>query len=881
MTSTGERVADSVEWWVDKLSHAAAAGNILDVESRDLPVDALRQVLVDPHLTTDPGGLRIQNAYIADELDLEYIVFHHPLHLIGCKIGAPIKLAGAAIKELDFTGSRVKEVNLDCAQIAFGVEASEGFTAEKIQALGARIGGQLNLNGATLHNTNGPALALDGAEIAYGVFANGSFSAHGEVRALGARIGGQLNLNGATLHNTNGPALAIDRAEINGNMFATGYTAGKETNYFAAEGEIRASGARIRGQLDLGHATLNNPDGAALDLEGAEITGDVFANEGFTANGEIRASGARIGGQLSFRKATLRKPEGNALILDRAVVEDDVIANDGFTANGQVRALGARVGGRLDLCGATLTDAKRVALNLDGAKLENDVVASDQFRAEGGLSGIGAKIAGTLSLNGARITSTFGNALNADRIEVGGDASFSDGLLAQTNGPDQCAISLFGAKIGGKLSFEGSHLYAKNGRALCGNQMTVAGTAAFNEIDASGGVASVELGSAKIEKHLIFDGAHLVTRAGIALAADRIEVGGQATFVSGFLAQTSADLPAVTLGGAKIGGQLDLTGARLNNKCGPTLFADSIAVAADAMLDDLQTNRGAPAVRLRGAQIGGKLDCRAFDVEGCVSQLDLMNAAVGTLRLNAAYGGKDCRWLVLDGLTYRGIPSDDMSVDEWIDTLKDRTPAYRAQPWYQLGMAHNAIGHDDAARRILIEQRVDYRRRVLIPDQGERMWAWSGVILGCRRAWSWVLQVFTGYGYRSYRAFFGLLGVVVISVSLTLGAGYVPVPSPPPAGPYVAQLNVPSPPSAGPYVAQLNVPNPHSAGARCSASEQIGLGLQIGLPLVKVPAGDRCRLDTTSGLGQLFTFISWGLQALAWVFATLAVAGYTGLIRKL
>jgi hypothetical protein len=80
-------------------------------------------------------------------------------------------------------------------------------------------------------------------------------------------------------------------------------------------------------------------------------------------------------------------------------------------------------------------------------------------------------------------------------------------------------------------------------------------------------------------------------------------------------------------------------------------------------------------------------------------------------------------------------------------------------------------------------------------------------------------------------------------------------------------------------VAQLS---PTSAeGAPCSLAEQIGLGLQIGLPLIKPPAGDRCRLDTTSAAGQVFTFLSWLLQALAWIFATLAVAGYTGLIRKL
>jgi hypothetical protein len=43
---------------------------------------------------------------------------------------------------------------------------------------------------------------------------------------------------------------------------------------------------------------------------------------------------------------------------------------------------------------------------------------------------------------------------------------------------------------------------------------------------------------------------------------------------------------------------------------------------------------------------------------------------------------------------------------------------------------------------------------------------------------------------------------------------------------------------------------------------------------------DRCDFDTTSGWGQAITGFTWFLQLLIWGLATLFVAGYGELIRK-
>lgn len=71
-----------------------------------------------------------------------------------------------------------------------------------------------------------------------------------------------------------------------------------------------------------------------------------------------------------------------------------------------------------------------------------------------------------------------------------------------------------------------------------------------------------------------------------------------------------------------------------------------------------------------------------------------------------------------------------------------------------------------------------------------------------------------------------------------------------------------------------------TSGTRCSTVELIGLGLDRGLPLGPTGLRSRCDLDTESTAGQVFTVLLWVVQAAVWGLATLALAGYTGLIRK-
>lgn len=222
-------------------------------------------------------------------------------------------------------------------------------------------------------------------------------------------------------------------------------------------------------------------------------------------------------------------------------------------------------------------------------------------------------------------------------------------------------------------------------------------------------------------------------------------------------------------------------------------------------------------VRMRGASIDGQLILR----EGRFSSLDLRHVRVGK-DLLMPFDGIEGQ-VQLEGLTYEGLPRD-ATVDEWLSLLANRTPYYSTQPYLQLAAAHAGAGHERDVRRIRVAQQRDLRRR-------GRLSRWG-------RAWHLITGMTVGHGYRPALALLWLAGVLAVSVAVVTLSGAV----------------------------------------RCSAVEQVGYALNVATPLVKVDAA-RSTVAAT-GAGQFVLASTWLLQILAWAFATLFVAGFTGLVRR-
>ncbi len=110
-----------------------------------------------------------------------------------------------------------------------------------------------------------------------------------------------------------------------------------------------------------------------------------------------------------------------------------------------------------------------------------------------------------------------------------------------------------------------------------------------------------------------------------------------------------------------------------------------------------------------------------------------------------------------------------------------------------------------------------------------------GALTGrAERAWARLTGVTLGYGYQPWRALLGLLAVTMIAVVLVVTLG---------AHGGIARVD-PHPPAA----------------TQCSAVERVGVGLDLGLPLIKTGTRDHC--DTTaSTTGQVLTAAGWGPAA--------------------
>jgi len=317
------------------------------------------------------------------------------------------------------------------------------------------------------------------------------------------------------------------------------------------------------------------------------------------------------------------------------------------------------------------------------------------------------------------------------------------------------------------------------------------------------------------------DGARLHNDAGPALHAERLQVDQDVFLRSGFEAIGAGETGAVWLLGARIHGQLECTDATMRNDTGPALVADGLWVEQGVFLSggfEAVGAGGDVTLRLSQVRIGGGLEF-----------------APARLEHTADSQGR----LALDGLTYAGLP-EGISSRDWLRLLREATRSYAAQPYQQFAGAHRAAGHDGEVRRILMAQRQDQIDRKALTGRAERAWArLTGVTLG--------------YGCQPWRALLALVALATIAVVLALTLG---------AHGAVGRTD-PHPPAA----------------TRCSAVELVGVGLDLGLPLVKTGARDHC--DTTaSTTGQVLTVAGWGLQLLAWAFATLFVAGFTGAVRK-
>jgi uncharacterized protein YjbI with pentapeptide repeats len=431
-----------------------------------------------------------------------------------------------------------------------------------------------------------------------------------------------------------------------------------------------------------------------------------------------------------------------------------------------------------------------------------------------------------LTLSGCRLEHPAEPPLDADRLTA---AALHLDKAAIITDCELGAVRLLGAHLG-QLDCSGATIRNATGPALEGESLQVDQSVLLRdgfEAVGAGEDGAVRLPSAHVGGDLGCSGGRIRNATGPALVGDGLQV-DQSVFLREFEAVGAGEHGAVRLLNAHVGGQLDCTGATIRSDAGPALVANGLQVDQKVMLDQFEAVGAGDheTVNLRDVRVNGVL---------VFAPVELENTTEPQARL------------ALDGLTYAGLPLErveragqGISVDYWLKLLRKATPSYAAQPYQQFAGAHRAAGHDREVRKILMAQRKAQIDRGVLTGRGERAWArLTGLTLG--------------HGYQPWRALIALVFVAAIAGVLAFYLG---------AHGGVARVK-PDPPTA----------------TQCSGVERVGVGLDLGLPLIKT--GIRAHCDTTaSTTGQVLTVVGWVLQLLAWGFATLFVAGFTGIVRK-
>jgi hypothetical protein len=420
---------------------------------RRVSADLLRRCCRELRYQIDPRGVRLSGAEVTGHLDLAGLDVPFPLRFEGCSFASLVTVEGAQLAELVLTGCdkvpgllangvRIRR-DLDLSRSHVTGALSTSASTSKLSAIWlceSEIGGRLLCVDTVIHGGD-RSIQADRLHVTGNVRLLHGFTAHGEVRLIGARIGGSLDLTGASIESP-GTGLALDLGEavIEASLFLIDAPEGRRP---LIRGRIDMGQARIGGQFLIRNASLearagapvgsaysrSRADGTALSaprlLVGAELTFDGTCQ----VNGGIDLSMSQLGSVSVRPGCSLLAPGRTALDLTNTELLSTFTVGEGVPVQGTVRLSGARIHGNLRLRGAVLSAPEGGSLlaaqgvTVDGeAELQN-------LRATGGDLGFRAATIGSfLDAAGAKLHNPGGYTMNLVQANVKGSVRLVDGF---------------------------------------------------------------------------------------------------------------------------------------------------------------------------------------------------------------------------------------------------------------------------------------------------------------------------------------------------------------------------------------------------------------------------------------------------------------------
>lgn len=831
-------------------------------------------------LTLEAPQLQVTGSVI-----LSKSVFRGAVHLQGMRAGGNLRFADSRVLSdaeiaINLEGAHVQGIVQFKGPefMAQGMLRLFGISARGIECMGSVVA------------RKGIALMLEQASVSGSVLLRAPFRALGRVRIFETTIGGSLDFQGAHLNARTEPALIVAGTNIGRSLLLHRDHHHKPGKPLRSVRGIAVHRSVVGEHLDIRGARIRARREAALSVVDTVVKGRLIAN-GLDALGRVVLNRANVANDIEFARVEVACDEGNAIHgvgvecrgnlflsearvrgpinLPHVSVANDLIANklavdtnrsgaavrfDHGKFGGNLSMSNLRVKGRiygtnlsakggldfrggeasgLDLQYATIgldlligrakleAIAPGFALSLGFAKIQGSIFADEVLSCRGGIDLNNCTVGGTIYLRDAMLDGAGNAALRAGFVKVGNNL-----VIAASSVTKQ--IYLDKAAIEGSLDLTKTHIDSNGGTALSAIGVTIRGNLRLGNGFESNG--SVRLDRANIFGDAFF-GDCKISCASDALSMQAVTLTGDLfagfTFTLGCNWSGTSFTGSVDLSRATIAGDVDLSQATF-----------------DKSEDEV-------ALRMNRTRIGGTL--LLVDEFRATGDVDLRNAQIAAIHqdhLNLPGAST----MILDGLQYDVLRP--LEVDQrlsWIaaHSAAAATPSW--QPYEQLAKTFKQQGIERGARRAMMA-----KERAIAdatPDRGRR----------------WLLRLFgwsMGYGYKPQRALYAAPVLIAILAAVFLTGG--------------RQLMVPTNDVARKELAEKGkLPDGYPP------FNSIVYPIDVLLPIVSLQQKDFWRPNAEAtcsrgpgDCGSLLRIALWFYIAAGWIITTLAVAGFTGLIRR-
>jgi hypothetical protein len=421
---------------------------------RTLQTAVLRRCCYELAAQVDPRGLRLRNVAIAGRLDLAGLTVPFPLRFKGCEFEFPVAVEGADLFELALiscpalpgllgNGLRLRrDLDLSGSTVA-GAHWTSASTSKQsaIWLCESEIGGRLLCIESAFDGQGGRCLQADRMQVAGVVRFIHGFTARGEIRMIGARINGSLDLDGAHLQASDGPAIDLADSFIGGSLFLTEDPDGRKP---VIDGRFDAGSARIDGRFLIRNATIRTTTdvrkgnvyarptaaGTAIDAPRLSVGAEVTFAEGCEVIGRIDMSMSDVSSLSIGADCAFRAPGRTALDLTNAAVRALLRLDQKATIEGTLRMAGAVIHGTLALHGTLSGPAENLSVVGGSAMTVDGDVYLTGLRTRGGRVNFQGATLGSVQAAGARLHNPDGSALRLSQAVIKGSVRLDEEFTA-------------------------------------------------------------------------------------------------------------------------------------------------------------------------------------------------------------------------------------------------------------------------------------------------------------------------------------------------------------------------------------------------------------------------------------------------------------------